>query len=306
MAEQIDAPAAEAWPPRVPDRLVEPRHPGRWVGGVLLVAVVLALVWSVATNPKLHWQSVGEFLFSPTILGGLVTTVVLACLSMLIGIGIGLLMALLRSSANPVARVFAGGYIWLVRGTPLLVQVLVWGNLALFAERIFIGIPGTDLYLLDYSTNNLITPFVASVLALSINEGAYMAEVFRGGLLAIDRGQHEAVAALGLSRLQGLRKVILPQVVRVITPPTGNQFINMLKMTSLVSVIAGGDLLTQAQNISAGNLRTFELLIVASIWYLAVTSIATIGQYLLERRMDHSTRRPRTVAVANEPAGEPA
>lgn len=293
------------WPPPVPDRLIEPRHPWRWVSGILLIVALLAVVWSVATNPKLHWASVSEFLFSPTILGGLGTTVLLACLSMLIGIGIGLLMALLRRSANPVARVFAGGYIWLVRGTPLLVQVLVWGNLSLFTERIFIGIPGTDLYLLDYSTNNLITPFVASVLALSINEGAYMAEVFRGGLLAIDRGQHEAVSALGLSRVQGLRKVILPQVIRVITPPTGNQFINMLKMTSLVSVIAGGDLLTQAQNISAGDLRTFELLIVASIWYLAVTSIATIGQLLLERRMDHSTRRPRALAPSDL-GGKPA
>lgn len=296
----------KGWPPPVPQRLVELRHPWRWVSGALLVAVLLAMAWSVATNPRLHWASVARFWASPTILSGLGTTVGLACLSMLIGIGLGLVMALLRASANPVARFFAGGYVWLVRGTPLLVQVLVWGNLSLFTERIFIGIPGTSLYLLDYSTNTLVTPFVASVLALSINEGAYMAEVFRGGLLAIDRGQHEAVSALGLSRLQGLRRVILPQVVRVITPPTGNQFINMLKMTSLVSVIAGGDLLTQAQNISAGNLRTFELLIVASLWYLAVTSIATIGQYLLERRLDHSTRRPQAVAAATDLGIEPA
>jgi len=276
------------------------RHAWWWASGIVLVAVTAALLSAAWGNPALDHPTVRRYLTSEAILTGVRATIVLAVLSMALGLALGLAIALLRRSANPVARAFGTAYVWLVRGTPLLVQVLFWGNIALFTDRIFIGVPGTDLFLLDWSTNALVTPFVASVLALSLNEAAYLAEIFRGGLLAVDRGQHEAATALGLSPAESMRRVVLPQVLRVVTPPVGNQFITMLKMTSLVSVIAGGDLLTQAQNISAGNLRTFELLVVASAWYLLLTTVATLGQSVLERRLGRSTRRVAAAGPATQ------
>ena len=156
-------------------------------------------------------------------------------------------------------------------------QIIVWGNFALLFD-----------HLGPFATNAVLTPFVASVVALSLNEAAYLSEVVRAGILAVDRGQHEAASALGMSRGLALRRIILPQALRVILPPAGNQFISLLKATSLVSVIAGGDLLTAAQNIASANLHTLELLLVATFWYLAITSISSLGQYLIERRLARS------------------
>ncbi|WP_169566281.1 amino acid ABC transporter permease [Microbacterium luticocti] len=275
----------------VPDLIAPRLHLGRWVSGLLVAALAVGVGVSVFTNPNIDHATVKDFFFSPAILTGLGTTILLAVVAQALGIVIGLLVALLRMSRNPVAAVVGWVYVWLFRGIPLLVQVLIWGNFALFYRRIDIGIPGTDVLWASWDTNAVLTPFVASLLALSLNEAAYMAEIIRGGMLSVATGQHEAARALGLSRSQALVKVILPQVLRVIIPPTGNQFINMLKMTSLVSVIAGGDLLTQAQNIAAGNLQTMELLFVASGWYLVCTTIASIAQSILERRFDRGHRR---------------
>ena len=174
-------------------------------------------------------------------------------------------------------RLGSGLYVWLLRGTPLLVQILVWGNFALLFATIG-----------PFKTNDLLTPFVASLVALGLNEAAYMAEIVRAGILAVDRGQHEASLALGMSRALALRRIVLPQALRVIIPPAGNQFVSLLKATSLVSVIAGGDLLTAAQNISSANLHTIELMLVATFWYLAITSISSLGQLYIERRLGRS------------------
>jgi polar amino acid transport system permease protein len=154
------------------------------------------------------------------------------------------------------------------------VQILIWGNLALLFEHIG-----------PFPTNAVMTPFVASVLALGLNEAAYMAEIVRAGILAVDRGQYEASMALGMPRALALRRIILPQALRVIIPPAGNQFISLLKATSLVSVIAGGDLLTAAENISSANLHTIELMLVATFWYLVLTTITSVGQFFVERRL---------------------
>lgn len=266
----------------VPDAVAPQRHPGRWGSGVLLLGAAGLVIRSVLTNPNIDWTTVGEFLFSSRILEGLGTTLELTVVSMIIGTVVGLVVALLRLSRNPIAEATGSLYVWLFRGTPLLVQVLLWGNFALFYDRIGIGVPFTNLAV-SYDTNAVITTFVASVLALALHVASYMAEIIRAGVLSVDEGQTRAALALGLSRGQLLRRVVLPQALRVIVPPSGSAFIQLLKMTSLVAVIAGGDLLTQTQNIAAVNLRTIELLIVATLWYLLVTSFLSIGQAMLER-----------------------
>jgi len=274
----------------VPDTVVPERFVGRWLSGGVAVLLAFLLCYSLATNPNIDYAAIREFLFNARILDGLAITLELAVISMPIGILIGLILALCRLSSNPVTGVISWVYIWVFRGTPLLVQVLFWGNFALFYKHITLGIPFTDIVLASWSSNAIITTFVASVLALSLHEAAYMAEIIRSGIQSVSVGQHDAALALGMTPRQVMRKVVLPQALRVIVPPTGNQFINLLKMTSLVAVIAGGDLLSKVLNISAVNLKTIELLIVASLWYLLVVSITSIGQAMLERRLGRGTK----------------
>lgn len=253
------------------------RRPGLWLASAVVAALLAWLAASIWRNPNIVHAVVWQYQFAPAILQGLRTTVVLALLAAAIGLALGLLLAVMRLSASPVLRLFSALYTWLLRGTPLLVQILVWGNLALLFEHIG-----------PFATNAVLTPFVASVVALGLNEGAYMAEIVRAGILAVDRGQLEAASALGMTRALALRRIVLPQALRVIIPPAGNQFISLLKATSLVSVIAGGDLLTAAQNISSANLHTLELMLVATFWYLALTSLTSLGQHFIERRLGRS------------------
>ena len=242
-----------------------------------MVAAAVALLVSVWRNPHIDHAAIAQFQFAPAILKGLQLTVVLALLSAAIGLVLGVLLAVMRLSSSPVLRLFSATYTWLLRGTPLLVQILLWGNFALLFEHIG-----------PFSTNAILTPFVASVIALGLNEAAYMGEVVRGGILSVDRGQADASAALGMSRALAMRRIVLPQALRVIVPPAGNQFVSLLKATSLVSVIAGGDLLTAAENISSSNLKTIELMLVATFWYLAITTVTGIGQWFVERRLARS------------------
>lgn len=258
-------------------KAVPVRHTGQLVSAVLIAAAVAALVWSVATNETLQWSIVGDNLFAPTVLEGLLVTLELTVLAMVIGIVLGILLAVMRLSANRVLRVVSAGYIWLFRGTPVLVQLILWYNLGLIFPVLGVGS-------LSVETNSLITPFAAALLGLALNEGAYMAEVVRAGILAVDSGQSEAAHALGLTRSQTLRGIVLPQAMRVIIPPTGNETITMLKTTALVAVIAANDLLTRVQAIYATNFAIIELLLVASFWYLVLTTVSTVGQYHLERR----------------------
>jgi len=275
---------------------VRPRRAGRAVGAVVAFGAVGALVYSLATNPNVSHAVIRHYTPSPVILDGVRTTVVLAVVSQSIGIAIGIAVALARLSDSFVWRWLAAAYLWVFRGVPLLVQMLIWGNLALLYRRLGVGIPFTAFALFSVDTNAVITNFVASILALSLHEGAYMTEIVRAGVQSVDQGQGDAARALGMPPLLILRRIVLPQAVRVILPPTGSQFINMLKTTSLVSVIAGGDLLTQAENISSTNLRTLELLAVASFWYLLLTSLTSVGQHLLERRWGRGTDSRRGAA----------
>ncbi|MDA3146869.1 amino acid ABC transporter permease [Leucobacter sp. UCMA 4100] len=265
-----------------PINAVPVRKPGQIIAGTIIAVVVGWLVFTVATNPNFNWGIVAKNLTAPSILRGLTTTITLTVLAMLIGIVLGMLLAVARLSKNSVLRGVSLAYIWLFRGTPLLVQLLLWFNLALFFPRIGFGDFSVD-------TNALITAFVAALLGLGLNEGAYMAEIMRSGIQAVDAGQAEAASALGMRRSLVMRRIILPQAMRVIIPPTGNNLITMLKMTSLVTVIAAPDLLNRAQAISAKNFYVFELLIVASVWYMLLTTIFTLVQMQLERRFAKGT-----------------
>ena len=258
-------------------RVVPRRRPWLWLGSAAVAVIAALLAISVYRNPNIQHGVILQYQFAPAILTGLRVTIVLALLAAVIGTVLGVLLAVMRLSDSPVLRLASGFYTWLLRGTPLLVQILIWGNLALLFE--FIG---------PFRTNDVLTPFVASVIALGLNEGAYMSEVVRAGIIAVDRGQYDAALALGMSRPQALRRIILPQALRVIIPPAGNQFISLLKATSLVSVIAGGDLLTAAENISSANLHTIELMLVATFWYLVLTTITSVGQHYMERRLGRS------------------
>lgn len=269
-------------------RAVPVRHYGRWIAGVLIAVVAFIVIRSVVTNANMQWAVVGDYLFDSRIIRGLQNTLILTVISMLIGVVGGVLLAVMRMSPNPLASGAAGIYIWLFRGTPLITQLVVWNFLALFYPRLGLGIPfGPEFASAD--TNSLISQFTASLLGLGLNEAAYMAEIVRGGILSVDAGQLEAAAALGLSRTKTLRRIVLPQAMRVIIPPTGNETIAMLKTTSLVVVIGYFELMTSAQQIYSQNYRIAPLLIVAALWYLLMTSVLTLIQMQIEKRFARGT-----------------
>jgi polar amino acid transport system permease protein len=255
---------------------------------VLFVAV--ALVNSAITNPRFQWSVVGDFFFSHQVLHGLVLTIELTVISMVVGIVLGTVLAVMRLSPNPMVTGGSWFYIWLFRGTPLLVQLLFWNFISAVYPKITLGIPfGPDI--VHASANSLITPFVAAILGLGLNEAAYMAEIVRAGILSVEEGQTDAAQALGMTRIKTMRRIVLPQAMRVIIPPTGNETISMLKNTALVSVIASTDLLYSVQLIYSQNFKQIPLLIVASIWYLILTTILSIGQYYVERRFGRGSSR---------------
>jgi polar amino acid transport system permease protein len=220
------------------------------------------------------------------IIGGARNTVILAVLAQMIGVVLGVVLASMRLSRNPVASASSWVYIWFFRGTPVLVQLFFWFTAVPLAfHEIGVGLPFTHLVLWHTRTTDFITSFTAALVGLSLNEGAYMAEIVRAGILAVDEGQHEAAQALGMTNFQTMGRIVLPQAMRVIVPPTGNEFISMLKTTSLASTIVYAELLRRASDIYSSNLHPIELLVVASAWYLLMTTIASIGQYYLERRL---------------------
>jgi polar amino acid transport system permease protein len=244
--------------------------------------IAAALIRSMATSPGFQWGVVGEFLFDSRILEGLVVTLELTVIAMAIGIALGVVLAIMRLSPNPLISGSSWGYIWFFRGTPVLVQLLFWYNIAALYPKIGLGIPFGPAFV-HPDANTLITAFRAAVLGLGLNEGAYMAEIVRAGIISVEEGQSDAAQSLGMTRLQTLRRIVLPQAMRVIIPPTGNETISMLKTTSLGSVITVTELLYSSQLIYSVNFKPIPLLIVVSIWYLACTSILYVGQFYLER-----------------------
>ena len=270
--------------------VVPERHPLRWAAAAVVVLLGLLAAQSVATNERFEWEVAGSYFFSPRILDGLVMTLQLTVISMTIGIALGTLLAVMRISPNPLISAAASAYIWFFRGVPILVQLLFWFNLAALYPVLTLGVPFGPT-LASFSANTYITPMVAAILGLSLAEGAYMAEIVRAGLVSVGHGQTEAAQALGLRRSLALRLIILPQAMRAIIPPTGNEVISMLKTTSIVSVIAVSELLYSVQLIYAVNYKTIPLLMVASIWYLIFTSALTVVQYYVERRFSRGAAR---------------
>ena len=266
---------------------------------IIVVVLALALINAAAHNSQIDFSTIGSFLFDPRVLDGVRATVVLTIVSMAIGIPTGLVLAVMRGSSNGSLRAISWFYIWIFRGTPLLVQLILWYNLALVFPTISLTIPFVDVSLFSVDTNSVVTPLVAVVLALSLNEGAYMAEIMRSGITSVNEGQREAAKALGMTPWLTLRLVVLPQAIRTALPPTGSEVINMLKSTSLVSVVAYSELLTSVTSIYNQNFLTVELLIVASLWYLALCTILTIGQSYIERHFGrgYSAEQPRRPAL---------
>ena len=265
---------------------------------MIVLIIAASIVRSVIDNPNFGWGVVGHYLFDHRILSGLLKTIELTVLSMIIGILLGVVMAVMRLSPNPVVSGFSWLYIWFFRGTPLLVQLLFWGFIGALFHKINLGVPFGGPAIIHANANTLITSFVAALLGLGLNEGAYMAEIVRAGMISVDEGQTQAAQSLGMSRLQTLRLIVLPQAMRVIIPPTGNETISMLKNTSLVIVLGSVfELLFSAQQIYAATYQTIPLLIVASIWYLAMTSVLYVGQYFVERRFGRGFSRAEQMTM---------
>ncbi len=278
----MKAASAPAPPAPAPIRAVPIRHYGRWIGAAVSIGVLALIIRLFVVTPNINWERVGHYLTFSDILSGLQLTIILTIAAMAVGLGLGTVIAVMRLSVNPVLRTLSWVYIWFFRGTPLLMQILFCFNIAIILPEIGIGLPFTD-WGVSVNTNVIVTPFVAALIALALNEAAYMSEIVRAGILVVDYGQTEAAVALGMSRSLVFRMIVLPQAMRAIVPPTGNELIGLLKNTSLVSVIAAQELLTRAQNIYAQNLLVIELLFVAAFWYLLVTSLLMWGQYYVER-----------------------
>jgi len=257
---------------------------------VVVLVLLAMLTHLLVTNKNLGWPVVRHYLFNPIVRRVVVTTIELTILAMVIGVLLGVVLAVMRLSKNPVTSWVSWIYIWFFRGTPVLVQIIFWFNINLLIKSFSLGVPFGPTFV-SWKVNSLITPFVAAVLALGLNEAAYMAEIVRAGLLSVDEGQTEAAYALGMTRLKTLVRIVLPQAMRVIIPPTGNETISMLKTSSLAYIIGVLELLRATQSIAARNLETIPLLLVASIWYIVITSVLTGGQFYLERYFARGSSR---------------
>ncbi len=293
--------------------VVPVRHVGRWVGAFVALVAVAMLVHTLLSKvpsgtficrtvagvrhcrPRLEWRffwnTVFHYFTSAEILHGLVTTIELTVLAMAVGIVLGVVVAIMRRSTSRLLSGTAWTYTWFFRGTPVYAQLLFWFNITALYKVITLGVPFVNVTFFSLNLNAFFTPFHTALVAFGLNEGAYMSEIARSGLLAVDEGQTEAASSLGMTRSQTLRFVVLPQAMRVIIPPTGNEVISMLKTTSLAASVSLTELLGAATNISANNFEVMQLLIVAGLWYLIVTTVLSIGQFYLERHFARGALR---------------
>lgn len=272
-------------------QLMPRRQPWTWVAAVAVALVLANALYSILTNRGFGWPVVGEYFFAPQVMAGLFTTLMLTAVSMTLALLLGIVVAVAAASRNPVLSSVARGYIWIFRAIPLLVQIIFWYNLAALYPELGFGIPFLPP-IVEFDTNSVITAVSAAIIAMSLNEGAYMAEIVRSGLNSVDSGQREAARALGMPSWDSFRRIVMPQAMRVIIPPTGNETLSMLKYTSLVSVIALPDLLYSTQLISSRNFEVIPMLLVASLWYLIVSTILMIIQSGIERHFAKSVVRP--------------
>ena len=257
-------------------------HPGRWISAAVVAVLAAMMVHGLATNEKYYWSTVWLYFRDVRIVQAVGWTLVLTVAAMVLGITLAVLIAIMRQSDNPVLRGVAYFYIWFFRGTPIYTQLVFWGLLPALYTRLSLGIPfGPEFF--DFSTKDVFSGAVAAILGLGLNEGAYLSEIARSGLNSVDPGQREAAGALGMRDGQILRRIILPQAMRVIVPPTGNETISMLKTTSLVAYVPYYELFFQTSAIGSRTFQPFPMLVTASLWYLAMTSVLMVGQYYIER-----------------------
>jgi polar amino acid transport system permease protein len=258
------------------------RRPGRWTSAVVVLVMIAAAVRSVITNEAFQWGVVAEYFTAEVVLRGLGLTLWLTVLTLVLGFALGTLLAVLRLSGNPVLVGVAWGYVWIFRSVPMLVQLLFWFNIGALYPTLSFGIPfGPDF--VSISSTNLIGPLAAVIIGLTLHEAAYAAEIVRGGVISVEQGQVEAALALGMGRGRILRRIVLPQAMRSIIPAAGNALIGTLKGTSIVSVLAVQDLLFSVQLIYNRNYLIIPLLLVATVWYVVVTSALSVAQYYVER-----------------------
>ncbi|MEU9862339.1 amino acid ABC transporter permease [Streptomyces sp. NPDC047971] len=269
-------------PSAAPLRIVPARRTGQRAAAVVVLALLALGVVSVVRNRAFQWDVVADYFTSAAVLRGLGLTLWLTALVMLLGFALGTLLAVGRLSANPVLRGVSWGYIWFFRSTPILVQLLFWFNIGALYPTI-----------LGIDTVNLLGPVAVAVIGLTLHEAAYAAEVVRGGILSVDHDQIEAAQSLGLGRWRRLTRIVLPQAMRSIVPPAGNMLIGTLKGTSIVSVIAVQDLLHSVQLVYHRTYQVVPLLLVATVWYVVVTSVLSVGQHYVERYYARGTAGAR-------------
>ena len=294
-----------------PIKAVPLRRPWRWVSAVVVVVVLALFVYGAATNEAYDWTTYGKYLFDQRVSAAAVVTLELTVIAMVGAVLLGVLFAVMRLSSNPVLRAVSWLYLWFFRGTPIYVQLVFWGLVTVIYQRWKLGIPfGPTFYTVDLLAfgRTASAAFVFACIGLALNEAAYMAEIVRAGINSVDEGQTEAAEALGMTRSQTLRRIVLPQAMRVIIPPTGNEVISMLKTTSLVvAVPLSTELYSRTRDIAVPIARPVALLLVAATWYLAVTSVLMVGQYFLERRFARgSSRATAGGAVAVQAVGVPS
>ena len=309
--ESLSGPAAGVTPS--PDRIdpssegaaiksVKLSHPIRNIFAVIIVLFAAAFVYDAALRPAFNWPQVAKYVFDRRISEAAFNTVQLTVYSMVIAVLLGILLAVMRLSPNPVFKSLSWFYLWVFRGTPVYVQLTFWGLLSVIYPVIDLGLPFLSPFI-TLPTGDVLNVFQLAVIGLALNEAAYIAEIVRAGILSVDHGQEEAATALGMSWFQLMARVIIPQSMRVIIPPVGNEVISMLKTTSLVTAVPYSfDLFTRSRDISAEAFTPIPLFLVASIWYLAFTSILMIGQYFLEKRFARgigAAQPEKKVAVAN-------
>ncbi|MEV0003930.1 amino acid ABC transporter permease [Micromonospora sp. NPDC050980] len=287
-----------------PIKAVPVRHPGRWVGVAVIAVLTAMFVHMLVTNSAFQWSFMVDEMFRPPIIDGLRGTILLLVTSMVIGIGLGIVIAIMRLSPNPVLRGVSWVYTWFFRAVPRLVLAILFGNLGILWSRLEFGLPfdrqigalfglhDFEARLFGFTALDIFTGFVAGMLALGLSEAAYMAEIVRAGIQSVDEGQTEAAQALGLSRGQILRRVVLPQAMRVIIPPTGNETVAMLKDTSLVAFVpVSMELFFQLKAVGARTFQLFPMYVAATLWYLLLTSVLLVGQYYLERHYSKGAGR---------------
>ncbi|TDB93596.1 amino acid ABC transporter permease [Actinomadura sp. 7K534] len=277
-------------------RAVPVRHPGRWVAAAVVVVLVAMFINFLLTSDALEWPEQRKYITSDAVLRGVRNTILLTIAAMIGGMVLGTVLALMRLSANPLLSGAAWFYLWFFRGTPLYTQLLIWGAIGSLFPTVGIGIPfGPEFQ--TWQTQALVTPMLAAGLGLILNEAAYMAEIVRAGILSVDEGQQEAASALGMSRMQTMRRIVLPQAMRVIVPPTGNEVLSMMKNTSLVAAVPFSELTFTAQTIYASTYKIIPMLVMACLWYLLLSSVLMIAQYYIERHFSRGVGKNGSARV---------